>query len=82
VETLVPFLYQALHEDTSPKIRPCFTIGVVEFVNQLIYMDANAAVALQFIVIMQTSQFAPPIRHTWWGSLTGYTSLYKRAYSK
>jgi hypothetical protein len=78
VETFVPFLHQAVHEDTSPKIWPYFTIGVVEFVNQLSYMDANAAFSLQFIVIMQTSQFAPPTRHVWWGKLLkGHTSLYQ-----
>jgi len=75
VETLVPFLHQALHEDTSRKIGPYFTIGVAEFVNQLSCMDANAAGSLQFMVIMQTSQFAPTIRPFWWESLTEYTAL-------
>jgi len=70
VETPVPFIQQALNEDTSTKIQPCFTIGVVEFVNKLSFMHANAAVSLQFTVIMRIRQFAPPIRHLWWGSLT------------
>jgi hypothetical protein len=43
VETLVQFLHQAVPEDASPKIRPYFTIGVVEFVNQLSYINANAS---------------------------------------
>ena len=82
MDTPVPFIQQAFNENTSTKIRPCFTIGVVEFVNQLSFTDAIAAVCWQFTVIMQICQFAPPIRHVWWGSLTGYTSLYKQADSK
>jgi hypothetical protein len=54
-------------------------IAVVESVNQLSYMDAKAAVSLQFTVITHTRHFAPPIRHVWCGSLTGYTSLYAQA---